>query len=295
MTLKSSRHLGLLLSGTFGLFTAALLLPQSAHAGLEACGNVYVAAEASCEYIPGEEECTTYCEPTATQTSCAARLYLECEGSCSASAESVCTETCTESCMPVCDDGGDQPPNCMGLCMSDCQMDCNDACAGAEDEGACRSSCAHTCSEGCQSECKDGPDCATVCTSACTGSCTGRANIDCQVACQGQSFTECETEVVEECQTDCSQDGGAVFCEGSYVAHTSSIADCVNAIEAEIDVEVHGWFEGECSNPDGPTDLLCEAQAGLNCAVADEDSRGLGSLLGLAGLVLLGTGVLGRR
>jgi hypothetical protein len=245
-----------------------LLSASPAQAGLDACGNFYVAAEATCEWVAEEESCGTRCEPVAVQSNCAAQLYLECEGQCNASAELTCIETCQPTCVSDCT-ADDEPPNCMGLCMSDCQMDCTAACAEAEDEGACRSSCAHTCSEGCEDRCKDGDRCETVCTDACTGSCTGRANIDCQVACQGQSFAECEIDVVEECKTVCTQDGGALFCDGSYVS-SGSIEDCVAAIEAALDIEVEGWIEGDCHDPEGAADLLCKVEGALSCSVVDE-------------------------
>jgi hypothetical protein len=247
-----------------------LLSSGTAQAGLDACGNFYVAADASCEWLPEDESCATLCEPISVESSCAAQLYLECEGQCSASAELTCVETCEPTCVTNCD-ASEEPPNCMGLCMSDCQMDCTRACADASDEGACRSSCAHTCSEGCETECKDGDSCETVCTDACTGSCIGRANIDCQVSCQGETFAECQTEVVEECQTVCQQDGGALFCNGSYVSNVS-IDDCVTAIESAFDIEVEGWVEAKCEDPEGAADVLCELEGALSCSVVDEAS-----------------------
>jgi hypothetical protein len=245
-----------------------LLSSGTAQAGLDACGNFYVAADAACEWVLEDESCGTHCEPVSVEWSCAAQLYLECEGQCNASSELTCVETCEPTCVTNCD-ASEEPPNCMGLCMSDCQMDCTAACADAPDQGACRSSCAHTCSEGCEAECKDGDSCETVCTDACTGSCTGRANIDCQVSCQGESFVDCQTEVVEECRTVCQQDGGALFCNGSYVSNIS-VDDCVAAIKSVFDIEVTGWVEGKCENPEGATDVLCDIEGALSCSVVDE-------------------------
>lgn len=279
--------LGLVALGSVVVVGVALA-PSTAHAGIDACANVYVAAEAQCEWVPEQETCRTRCEPTAVHSSCAARLYTECEGQCSATAEVTCTAECAESCVPECTDlTVDQPPNCMGLCMSDCQMDCNDACADAPDQGACRSTCAHTCSETCHDQC-DGAEeqsCDPVCGLVCAGSCAGQANMDCQISCQSQTFAECETTVVSECQTDCESSGGALFCDGSYVAHSSSITECVHAIQAELDLEIKGWAEGECVNPEGIKDLECKAEAGLSCNVAEGQELGGLALLGLAGLI----------
>ncbi len=265
-----------------------LLAPTSARAGIEACANVYVAAEASCEWIQAGETCTTRCAPTTVQTSCAARLYAACTSECAAIAEASCTTSCAESCVPDClAIPDDQPPNCMGLCMSDCQMDCNDACAGVEDHGECRSSCAHTCSETCGDQC-DGSEattCDPVCGLACAGSCTGQANIDCQIQCQSQTFAECETTVVNECTTDCEQHGGALFCDGAYVAHADAIAACVAAIEASLDIEVKGWAEGECHGLAGADKVVCEAEAGMSCDVTRGTGGGGLATLALVGLV----------
>jgi hypothetical protein len=280
LALGAALGLGLLSSGT-------------AQAGLDACGNFYVAADATCEWLPEDESCGTWCEPVSVEASCAAQLYLECEGQCTASAEVTCVETCEPSCVTNCD-ASEEPPNCMGLCMSDCQMDCTAACAEASDPGACRSSCAHTCSEGCQAECKDGDSCETVCTDACTGSCIGRANIDCQVSCQGEFFADCQTEVVEECRTVCEQDGGALFCNGSYVSNVS-IDDCVAAIESAFDIEVHGWIEGKCENPEGATDVLCDIKGALTCSVVDESTSSMRATLAFMVLGLFAFSGLRRR
>jgi hypothetical protein len=268
-----------------------LLSSSTAEAGVHACGNFYVAADATCEWVPEDASCGTFCEPVSVEWSCAAQLYLECEGQCSASAEVTCVETCEPSCVTTCD-ASDEPPNCQGLCMSDCQQDCTRACENAEDQGACRSSCAHTCSEGCEDRCKDGESCETVCTDACTGSCTGRANIDCQVACQGEMFAECQAEIVEECETVCHSDGGALFCDGSYVSNVS-VEECIASIENAFDIEVEGWVEGKCEDPEGADEVLCELEGALTCSVVDESTR---NLRAIPAFVILGMfALLGSR
>jgi MYXO-CTERM domain-containing protein len=279
-TIRQKRLSAFAFGAVLGL---GLLSAGPAKAGLDACENFYVAADATCEWVPEQESCGTLCEPVAVQSNCAAQLYLECEGRCNASAELTCIETCEPTCVSDCVADG-VPSNCMGLCMSDCQMDCTAACAEAEDEGACRSSCAHTCSEGCEAECKDGDSCEVMCTDACAGSCFGRANIDCQVECQGESFAECEVEVVDECQTVCAQEG-ALFCDGSYVS-SGNLDDCVAAIESALDVKIEGWVEGECEDPEGAADVLCRIQGGLSCSVIDEPPSSWPGTVGFVGLGL---------
>lgn len=282
--------------GSIALLGLALLAPRAAEAGVSACGDVYVTAEASCEWVAEQETCTTECQQVEVYKSCAARLYTECEGMCSATSETTCTTECGESCVPECDSTSteEQPPNCMGLCMSDCQMDCNAACAEPENTGACRASCAHTCQDTCHDRCdgEETVECEPVCTSACEGSCTGRANIDCQVSCQASEFVTCETEVVEQCTTKCEQEGGALFCDGEYIANASA-AECVSALKAEFDIDVNGWAEGECVDPEGAKDVACEVKAGLSCSVDDSATRGTGALATLGGLLIFG--LFGRR
>ena len=220
---------------SLGAAALLLTLPTVARADLAACGGVYLSVDAACEFVP-TETCTTHCEDVAMETDCAARLYTTCEGECTATAEVACVETCTTDCTPVCTthEADPAPPNAMGLCMSDCQQDCTDDCAGAANKGECRSSCAHTCGELCEKRC-DGDDsttCAPRCDVACEGSCTAQASSACQVTCQSKQFTTCKTEQVQVCEKDCKETGGALFCDGQFLAVTDLQA-CADELFAE--------------------------------------------------------------
>lgn len=207
---------------------------------LAACGGVVLDADtvASCEFAL-TEECNEKCEPVATEKVCASRLTETCDSECTSTADDECITTCSETCVPSCT-SEEEAPNCNGLCMSDCQQDCTDACADSSEPGQCRSSCAQCCSNGCDDECTGEPaeECAPVCETACAGSCNGRANIVCQVTCQSDLYTVCEEEVVEECKDECNTSGGAIFCDGQFLATGSDPGACADAIQTEFGREI---------------------------------------------------------
>jgi len=55
---------------SFAAVGLMLAMPSVAKADLEACGGVYLSADAKCELVP-KETCTTRCEDVAMETSCA--------------------------------------------------------------------------------------------------------------------------------------------------------------------------------------------------------------------------------
>lgn len=236
------------------LFGALVLLawaPRADATHLDACGGIYLdaAAAATCEFVV-LEDCQEKCEPVSTEKVCASRLTLTCEAECNQAADDVCVTTCTETCVPDCTTET-EPPNCMGLCMSDCQQDCTDVCADAPDQGKCRSSCAQCCSNSCDEECDGEAEttCEPVCETACAGSCDGRADLDCQVLCQRDLYTECEEVVVEECKDECETSGGAIFCDGQFLATGNDPTACAEVLSselgAEVDVTVAGAVDGD--------------------------------------------------
>lgn len=268
-----------------------LTLPSIARADLEACGGVYLNADASCEFLP-KETCTTKCEDVAMETSCAARLYTGCEAECTATAEVTCITGCTSDCTPTCEtlEGEPEPPNARGLCMSSCQQDCSDACAGNDDAGECRSSCAHNCGEVCEHRCEgdDSPTCEPRCDVACDGSCTAKASATCQVSCQSTQFTTCKTELVQRCEEECTTTGGALFCEGQFLAVTDLQA-CADELRAElaIDVTIDLEVDVECDSAscevDGKANADGDAKGG--CLSTIDTRGGLGGTLMALGIV----------
>lgn len=271
----------------FVLVHLGLLLGASgANANLDACGGVYLDAEtaASCEWRM-TESCTETCEPVATEKVCASRLTETCNSECVSTAADECVTTCDESCVPACTAEA-EPPNCMGLCMSDCQQDCTDACAGSPNQGHCRASCAQCCSNGCHEECDGEPEteCEPVCTTACEGSCDGRANIDCQVTCQSDLYTVCEEEVVTECKDECESSGGAIFCDGQFLASGSDPLACAAALRTEFgaNVDVTLRAAGDVNTDENGGDAW--GLASLGCAGGGQTTHGALSLAVLGAL-----------
>ena len=254
---------------SFAVAGLLLALPSVAHADLAACGGVYLSLDASCEFVP-TETCTTKCEDVAMETSCAARLFVGCETECTATAEVTCLETCTVDCAPACTtlQAEPKPPNTRGICMSSCQQACTDDCAGSANQGECRSSCAQNCGEVCEKRCDedDVVDCAPACDVACDGSCTARASSSCQISCQSKQFTTCKTELVQKCDEDCTQTGGALFCDGQFLAVTDLQA-CADELRAELAIDVNIEIEGEVQCDSG----TCEADSS---GKGDVDAKG---------------------
>lgn len=284
-----------------GWLTGAFaLVPGIASAELEACGGVFVFGDADCEFRP-TEECTEHCEVVAMETTCAAELYRDCESECTAHAETECQSSCQTSCETTCEEemAAEEPPRCMGLAMSDCQQACNDKCADAEHVGSCRSACAHTCGAKCEGKCQDADEdvvCEEKCTTACDGSCEARANIDCQVECQTKVFEQCETRKVEECETQCTQTGGAIYCDDQFLS-SGDLDACAAELSAEVEIDVDVDIEAEVDadadidldadqDDDGDVDKRDAKKAG-NCAMSPGgmETGAATALLGALGLV----------
>ena len=70
-------------------FVAPFAWAGAAQAGIGACGNIHVEAEAECEVLVGAA-CEAECVPVSFQAQCAADLYVGCEGECNADFEASC-------------------------------------------------------------------------------------------------------------------------------------------------------------------------------------------------------------
>ena len=279
---------------------ACLMSSSPAHANLEECGGVFIFAEAQCEFQP-TEECMTDCMAVAVETSCAAQIYVDCEGGCTASATTDCETSCSDVCTTDCvqqEAATEEPPNCMGLCMSDCQQTCTDTCADAEKKGPCRSCCAHTCGDKCEALCKEEPDaavaeCTPTCTNVCTGSCTAQANVQCQIDCQTKVYAQCETETVERCETQCKTTGGAIFCDGQFLNATDINAcaeELASSVDIHVDIEVAVEAKVDVSSgKDNDTldDVSTKVDKACSVARVGSSDSGRGSLV-LFGLFALG-------
>ena len=269
-------------------------IPSVAQASLDACGGVYLSVGAQCEFVP-TETCTTKCEDVAMETSCAARLYADCEVGCTATAEVTCIEDCGPNCAPTCETqrATADPPNARGLCMSSCQQDCNNDCADSDRKGECRSSCAHTCGDLCEKNCDEEPatDCAPTCEVACQGSCTAQASSGCVVTCEAEYFATCKTELVTQCNEECKTTGGALFCDAQFL-HATDLQACADQLYAEFAIEVDIEIDVECVDgmceADGKGEVDAEGEAGGGCLSTIDARGGLGGLLMAMGVVGLG-------
>ncbi len=278
------------LSSKLALFMAGLLAPlaiaQTAHAGIAACGNIHVEAEAECE-VRGGIECEGMCTPLSVRAQCAGDLAIECRGGCEGelSVEAECSGSCNADCMAECEV---DPPSfdCRGSCFADCQARAEASCGTGDNEcfAAAEGSCEAECSVSCQAE-PGTADCAATCEGSCNASCSasGQAYFDCQVECQRPQFPSCETEIRGGCRVACDTEQGALFCDGSYVDHDGNLEECLDSLRGLLDIMVSG--SASCSGNS------CEAEGAISCSCtasdAQSDAMG-GTAVFLGGLFLFG-------
>jgi len=269
---------------------APLAYAATAHAGLAACGDIHVEAEAQCE-VKGGIQCEAECTPVSFQAQCAAELSVDCDGECNLSASVECSGSCNADCMAECEAN---PGNyeCEGSCFADCSGSCEGNCSAGSEGAQCRASCEATCDGECGVQCEGTPPSATCeakCEASCEGSCRGEANASCQIDCQASGFAECEARLEGGCKIDCDAEQGALFCDGQYVDHGGNLEECVAALKAAFDIEVEGYAEGECSNG------KCQGEAGGSITCAVDPEHGRNAWLGAFGLVVLVAAATRRR
>ena len=217
-----------------------------AQADLEACGSIFLSGDAECEYRP-KEECMTECMTVAVEESCVAEVYNECETSCTTTASTECESTCTQSCVNDCmtTTVSETGPSCMDLCLADCD-DGGNACGSSSRKGACGRCQKYNCNKKCEARCGNDPEpmrvktvteCMPTCTNACSASCTAKVNTQCQVDCQERTYVQCEQRMVERCETECSQKGGAIFCDGQFV-NAANAESCADELRLEVDIDI---------------------------------------------------------
>jgi len=268
------------------LCAAALLLPATARAGLDSCGNINVSANAQCELVTSGG-CTAMCTPVTLEAACAGQLYAECDGQCNAEITAECTASCSGECNGQCEAN---PPSfdCRAACEADCEGECSGRCGSGDSE--CAASCSGSCSASCDGHCEGTPpeaSCEGKCEASCDGACEAEANLDCQIDCQAGGYVDCEAELKGGCEAACTRPEGALFCDGNYVDYGNNLDECVAALEAAFNIQVEGY--AECS---GNT---CEAGGSISCAVVPMATAAWGTgMLGSAG-VLFVLAIGGRR
>jgi len=242
-------------------FLGALTIGTEARAGVEACGNIHVEANANCEVLV-EGGCEAQCVPPRLEAACAAELTASCEGQCNELPSVECTGSCQADCDAQCivDPGSiDCRARCEGSCEANCDAEC-----GTDSE--CHASCEANCSGSCESSCQVAPPeatCEARCEAACEGSCEANTNLDCQIDCQAEGYVECKARLEGGCETACTRPEGALFCDGQYVDHGGNLEECITALQARYGIEVEGYAEGSCQPG------RCEGEAGgsVSCSV----------------------------
>jgi hypothetical protein len=277
-----------------GALTIPLLLSSRAQAGLAACGNINVQANATCEV---KADCTASCTPISMELSCEGQLYANCSGQCTVQADASCTGTCQADCTGKCtaNPGSfDCQGSCQASCEGNCGADCNSHCTANPGEANCDAECKASCKGRCQGDCSvscqgtpPSATCDAKCTGACKGQCTAHVNADCQAKCNAGAYGTCQTNMQGKCTASCSSNNG-VFCNGQYVDSGNNLQNCIDALNAILNVKVSG--SASCSG----SSCQAEGKASAGCATAPvRGSRGLGSAAGL--VAALGALVVARR
>jgi len=272
-----------------GAAAASFFAIQPARAGLEACGNIDVRAEATCK-VETSGGCTAQCEPVRVEAACAGKLYAECNGQCNVAVDAQCTASCTGGCLTKC--SADPPKlDCRADCQGTCAADCSGKCGTSENKAECEASCKATCSGKCDGTCTGTPPSATCeakCQASCTGSCQARANVDCQVSCQSRGYVSCKTTMTGGCKARCEKPEGALFCDGNYVDTGNNLQSCIDALKAALNVKVEASGSSSCTGNECNADGTAKVTS--SCAVASATGAPLspGLFFGFAGAIAVG-------
>lgn len=276
------------------LFAATFVItPSVSQAQLDACGDIYVSAEAMCEIVV-EGGCTAMCEPVSFRASCAADLYASCEGSCTASASASCMASCdVAACEATCtvDPGTFScQAQCTATLEADCAAQCSAMAGDNEARARCEASCQATFAAECEASCTATPPSATCmarCEASCQGRCEAEANVDCQVDCQAGGYIDCEASLTGGCMARCQEPDGALFCDGQYVDHGGNLDACIDALRNLLNIEVDASARGSAGCVGDTCTAEGEAEASASCAVAWHRTPREGLPLLLLGLPLL--------
>ena len=262
---------------------ALFLAPTAAHAGIEACGNIDVKANANCK-VEVKGGCTAQCEPVRFEAACAGKFQAKCDGRCTANVTTECTGTCGGSCNATCNaDPGKF--DCKANCDADCGADCTARCASNANKSECQASCKASCSARCDASCKGTPPsaaCQTQCGACCNGSCTAQANFDCNVKCQAETYASCKAELSGGCKVQCEKPEGALFCDGNFVDTGGNLQNCIDALQKILNLRVDVTARGSADcNGDG---CQAEGEATANIGACNLAPAGQSRPIGAAGI-----------
>jgi hypothetical protein len=273
-----------------------LLATENAHAGLAACGNIDLQANAMCETeVSGG--CTANCTPVNFELACSAKLDASCEGSCPQVPSVSCTGSCEASCKSECE----VTPamyDCSASCKADATAQCNAQCGSSADKAHCTASCQANFAAECDASCTGKPASATCdakCSGRCQGSCTAQSKLECQVNCQAKGYASCEETLTGGCTAECMKPEGALYCDGQYVDRGGNAQACIDAIKAALPtVKVDLSATGESSCSGSSCEANGQASASASCAYAPSPGR-RGAYGAFAVLAALGAACFRRR
>jgi len=267
-----------------------LLATSPARAGLEACGDINVEANAQCK-VEVEGGCEAHCTPVSFYAACSAKGYASCEGECDLPSVE-CSGSCEGSCQGEC---GPDPDgfSCSANCQGSCDGDCSGQCSTSGNKAECEAQCKATCKGECDASCEGSPvTCEGKCQGSCEGSCKAKTNMSCQMSCQSELSASCQAELEGGCKVQCQSPEGALFCDGEYVDHNGNLSECINALNAVLTVKVDASASGSLNCPGGSCGAEAEASAGCGNSIANTPTDGstpyaLG-LLGALGALVIG-------
>ncbi|HEX4340442.1 MAG TPA: hypothetical protein VH062_31250 [Polyangiaceae bacterium] len=277
---------------------SALFATVPAHAGISACGNIDVTADAQCEVLTSGG-CEANCTPPKLEAACAAKLEVDCETMC----DEVPSVDCTGSCQTDCETECNVKPasfDCEGNCTATCQGDCSSKCKSSDNSSECEAQCNASCSGECHGSCTGMPaeaDCTGKCEASCTGSCKVDTNFDCQTSCQGQGFAQCQADLKEgSCDVQCKKPEGAVFCDGQFVDNGGNAKACIDALDAYLKAHVMVSASGTSSCDNGVCEAEGTAKASCHCSTPARRSGSTSTAFAIAGVLgLLGVSRMRRR
>jgi MYXO-CTERM domain-containing protein len=123
---------------------------------------------------------------------------------------------------------------------------------------------------------------------ACDGSCTSTSDTTCQINCQTNSFQNCETTTVEQCHTECTNRGGAIFCDGQFL-NASDLETCASELvdKISIHVDISAAITVAVNAQVNTTSTAAKNKTGCSLSTAPPRNSGTWAAALLAGAVLL--------
>lgn len=100
-------------------------------------------------------------------------------------------------------------------------------------------------------------------------------------------MAKCEADVTGGCKAQCTKPDGAIFCDGHYVDVGNNFQNCLNALNAVLNVKVEA--SGSCSGNN------CMGQASASCGSISPGEPALGGTGILVGLGAVGIALARRR